>query len=60
MRIYNSTACSARGLELLQPRRNLGDATSMHGASPRWEQAVSGGGGGCKYQPKLNQTKLNR
>ncbi|KAG2430994.1 hypothetical protein HYH02_013526 [Chlamydomonas schloesseri] len=44
MRVYNSTACSARGLELLQPRRNLGDTTSMHGASPRWEQALPPGG----------------
>ena len=42
MRIFNGPKCSARALELLQPRRNLGDGTAMHGASPRWEQAVRG------------------
>ncbi|KXZ50803.1 hypothetical protein GPECTOR_15g489 [Gonium pectorale] len=32
IRIYNAPRCAARGLELLQPRRNLGDSSSMHGA----------------------------
>lgn len=31
MRIYNSPQCPARGLALLQPRRNVSDAASVYG-----------------------------
>ncbi|KXZ50802.1 hypothetical protein GPECTOR_15g488 [Gonium pectorale] len=40
IRIYNAPRCAARGLELLQPRRNLGDSSSMHGATPGWQLEI--------------------
>ncbi|GLC44656.1 hypothetical protein PLESTB_001330200 [Pleodorina starrii] len=45
IRVFNSATCRARGLELLQPRRNLGDTTAMYGATPGWEMQIPTEGG---------------
>ncbi|KXZ50799.1 hypothetical protein GPECTOR_15g485 [Gonium pectorale] len=51
IRIYNAPRCAARGLELLQPRRNLGDSSSMHGATPGWQLEIPPAGGAFTLPP---------
>ncbi|KAG2501270.1 hypothetical protein HYH03_001076 [Edaphochlamys debaryana] len=45
LRLYNAPRCTARGLELLQPRRNLGNTTAIHGTTPDWEAQIPPAGG---------------
>ncbi|GIL60936.1 hypothetical protein Vafri_15769 [Volvox africanus] len=45
IRVYNSPDCKARGLGLLEPRRNLGNSTSIYGATPNWELQIPIEGG---------------
>ncbi|GFR50013.1 hypothetical protein Agub_g12162 [Astrephomene gubernaculifera] len=51
IRVYNAPRCHARGLELLQPRRNLGDSTAMHGATPDWKLEIPPEGGTLTLTP---------
>ncbi|EFJ45632.1 hypothetical protein VOLCADRAFT_105853 [Volvox carteri f. nagariensis] len=44
IRVYNSPTCKARGLDQLQPRRNLGNNTAMWGATSSKVQIPTEGG----------------
>ncbi|KAG2498762.1 hypothetical protein HYH03_003501 [Edaphochlamys debaryana] len=44
-RIYNAVDCTACGLDLLQPRRNLGNSTATLGATPGWDVEIPPAGG---------------
>ncbi|GIL69684.1 hypothetical protein Vretimale_10204 [Volvox reticuliferus] len=45
IRVYNSPSCTARGLDLLEPRRNLKDSKAMHGATPNYSVEIPPAGG---------------
>ncbi|EFJ45627.1 hypothetical protein VOLCADRAFT_105850 [Volvox carteri f. nagariensis] len=51
IRVYNSPECAARGLDVLQPRRNLGNSTAMWGATPDWKVQIPTEGGTLVLTP---------
>ncbi|GLC54651.1 hypothetical protein PLESTB_000891600 [Pleodorina starrii] len=40
IRIYNKPSCTARALDLLEPRRNLTDHTAVHGTTHEWSLEI--------------------